>query len=69
MPLDHAAMTGHIARLETLRASRVLVLAATNLDMDLLPALHRQCSVLGPVERLDVVLHGRGGGVGPVRGP
>ena len=67
MPLDHAALTGHIARLETLRGSRVLVLAATNLDMELLPALHRQCSALGPVERLDVVLHGRGGVVHAAR--
>jgi hypothetical protein len=67
MPLDHAALTGHIAQLERRRDSRVLVLAASNLDMDLLPALYRECRALGPLRRLDVVLHGRGGVVHAAR--
>lgn len=67
MPLDHAALTGHIAQLERRRDSRVLVMAASHLDMELMPELYRQCRALGPVRRLDVVLHGRGGVVHAAR--
>ena len=67
MPLDHAAMIDHIERLERRRDSRVLVMAASSLDMELLPALLRQCRALAPARRLDVVLHGRGGVVHAAR--
>lgn len=67
MPLDHAAMIDLIVRLERRRGSRVLVLAASSLDMELLPALFRHCRALAPAHRLDVVLHGRGGVVHAAR--
>ena len=67
MPLDHAALIDHIARLERDRDSRVLVLAASHLDLEMLPELYRRCRALGPVRRLDVVLHGRGGMVNAAR--
>lgn len=57
----------HIARLERARNSTVLVLAASHLDFELLPALYEQCRALGKAERLDVVLHGRGGVVNAAR--
>lgn len=66
-PLDAAALRPHIAALEELRSSRVLVLAASNLDLDLLPALYEQIRALGHCPRLDVVLHGRGGIVNAAR--
>ncbi len=67
MPALTPALPGHIATLERMRRSTVLVLAASNLDFELLPALYEQCRVLGRVERLDVVLHGRGGVVNAAR--
>ena len=67
MPLDHAALIDHIAQIERRRDSRVLVLAASHLDMELLPALYRHCRALAPARRLDVVLHGRGGVVHAAR--
>lgn len=67
MPLDHAALTGLIMQLERRRDSRVLVLAASHLDMELLPQLYRACQALGAQRRLDVVLHGRGGVVHAAR--
>ncbi len=67
MALDHAALAGHIRELEQLRSSRVLVLAASQLEMELLPALYEQCRDLAPARRLDVVLHGRGGVVQAAR--
>jgi hypothetical protein len=57
----------HIGRLERMRRSTVLVLAASHLDFELLPALYEQCRAFGRVERLDVVLQGRGGVVNAAR--
>jgi hypothetical protein len=57
----------NIGTLERMRGSTVLVLAASHLDFELLPALYEQCRALGRVERLDVVLHGRGGVVNAAR--
>lgn len=56
-----------VQQLEHLRNSRVLVLAASHLDTELLPALYDQCQAIGPCARLDVVLHGRGGVVNAAR--
>lgn len=64
---DLSALPGHISQIETLRDSRVLVLAASHLDIELLPALFDQCTDIGPTPRLDVVLHGRGGVVNAAR--
>lgn len=57
----------NIGTLERMRGSTVLVLAASHLDFELLPTLYEQCRALGRVERLDVVLHGRGGVVNAAR--
>ncbi len=62
-----ATLRKHIETLERARGSRVLVLAASNLDIELLPALYEECRMLGPAKRLDVVLHGRGGIVNAAR--
>ncbi|NHZ38690.1 SDH family Clp fold serine proteinase [Massilia aquatica] len=56
-----------IKEIEALRNSRVLVLAASNLDMEILPALYEQCRGIGRVARLDVVLQCRGGIVNAAR--
>lgn len=67
MPQVISAAQVHIRAIEALRRSRVLVLAASSLDFELLPALYEQCRTLGAVERLDVVLHCRGGIVNGAR--
>lgn len=56
-----------IKQLEALRGSRVLVLAASQLDMEMLPELYRQLRSIGRGERLDVVLQCRGGVVNAAR--
>lgn len=67
MPALSASLQHAITMLEHRRDSMVLVLAASHLDFELLPALYEQCSLLGQIERLDVVLHGRGGVVNAAR--
>ena len=57
----------HLRALELARDSRAIVLAASHLDMELLPALYELCQGIGRVPRLDVVLHGRGGIVNAAR--
>ncbi|MDQ1812701.1 hypothetical protein RBA41_05225 [Massilia sp. CCM 9210] len=57
----------HIKEIESLRTSRVLVFAASNLDLEILPALYEQCRGIGRVPRLDVVLQCRGGIVNAAR--
>ncbi|PIW61590.1 hypothetical protein [Shewanella sp. CG12_big_fil_rev_8_21_14_0_65_47_15] len=56
-----------IRALESQRDSKVLVLAASQLDIELMPALYNCLRQLGHVERLDVVLYSRGGIVNGVR--
>lgn len=65
--LNHADLREQIVRIERLRDSRVLVLAASHLDNELLPALYDACDEFGHAPRLDVVLHGRGGVVNAAR--
>lgn len=65
--VDQAALQQAIIALEQVRESRVLVLAASHLEMEILPALYEQCRLIGPTPRLDVVLHGRGGVVNAAR--
>lgn len=57
----------HIAAIEALRDSRVLVMAASTLEIELLPALYEQCRAIGHTRRLDVVLQSRGGVVNGAR--
>ena len=56
-----------IKEIEALRESRVLVFAASNLDMEILPTLYEQCRGIGHAPRLDVVLQCRGGIVNAAR--
>ncbi|UXI66236.1 SDH family Clp fold serine proteinase [Tahibacter amnicola] len=67
--MDASTKTGFtaIARLESLVQTRVLVLAATSLDIDLLPAAYESLRSIGPVERLCVVVNCRGGSVNVAR--
>ena len=58
---------GHIAELEALRGSRVLVFAASHLELDLLPDLYDTLRGLGRPERLDVVFYCKGGAVNAAR--
>jgi hypothetical protein len=60
-------MRAQIEKIERKRASTVLVLAATNLEMDILPALYDALRERGDTERLDVVLYCRGGMVSAAR--
>ena len=64
---DLNALSGAIRELERERDSRVLVLAASNMELELLPELYEACRGIGRVPRLDVVLHGRGGVVNAAR--
>jgi len=56
-----------IRQIEQLRGSRVLVLVATTIDRDLLPALYETCRAMGRQDTLDVVLLTRGGVVNDAR--
>lgn len=56
-----------ITELEQCRDSRVLVLAASQFDMALLPKLYEQLMAIGKTKRLDVVLHCHGGVVNAAR--
>lgn len=51
----------YLENIEKLRRSRVLVLAATSLDVELLPPLFDALRQIGRSERLDVVIYARGG--------
>lgn len=66
-PVRLAEMLPHIVQIEQSRNTRVLVLAATHLDTEILPALYDRCQEMGDTPRLDVVLHGRGGIVNAAR--
>lgn len=57
----------YICHLEQLRNSKVMVLAASHLDMEILPELYERLSVNGKVRQLDVVLQCRGGEVNAAR--
>ncbi len=59
----------HLELIERARGSRVLVVAATNLDLDLLPFLHERLGDIAPAPagRLDVLLYCRGGQIGAAR--
>lgn len=56
-----------ISRIEAARQSRVVILAASNLEMELLPQLYETLRAIGRVPRLDVLLYCRGGIVNAAR--
>jgi len=56
-----------IKQIETLRDSKVLVFAASHLELELLPNLYEQLKQIGKVDKLDVVIHCRGGEVNAAR--
>jgi hypothetical protein len=56
-----------IEQLETERQSQVLVLAASQLEIELLPSLYEALSRLGRCQELDVVFYSRGGVVNAAR--
>jgi hypothetical protein len=56
-----------LAGIERQRGSKVLVLAASNLEIELLPALHDLLRGAGRSARLDVLLYCRGGSVAAAR--
>lgn len=56
-----------ISQIESLRNSKVLVFNASNLDMEILPALYQQLLRIGKVERLDVVIQSKGGEINAAR--
>lgn len=56
-----------IADIEERRDSRVVVLAASHLDLDLLPMLYDRLEAMGDTPRLDIVLQIRGGAVDSAR--
>lgn len=64
--LDFPALM-QIKQLEAIRKSRVLVFAASHLEIEILPTLYEQLREIGKVERLDVVLQCRGGVVNGAR--
>lgn len=56
-----------IQKIEEVRNSRVLIFASTNFDMDILPKLYNQLISLGRAEKLDIIIHSRGGVVNVAR--
>lgn len=60
-------MLPFIEAIEQARSSTALVLGASSMDTELLPALYETLGEIGRVERLDVVLHCRGGMVSGAR--
>ena len=56
-----------VKQLEIERDSKVLVLAASVLDTEILPHLYELLRDIGKSERLDVVLYGRGGEINAAR--
>lgn len=57
----------YIEEIEARRRSRMLVFAASNLEIELLPALYDTLREIGHTERLDVLFYCRGGAVNAAR--
>lgn len=66
-PILDALKFSEIGKIEQLRRSKVLVLAASMLEMEFLPNLYDVLHNIGHVERLDIVLYGRGGEINAAR--
>ncbi|GAA0357884.1 hypothetical protein GCM10009092_22610 [Bowmanella denitrificans] len=65
--LETTSFFSLVRAVEEQRNSKVLVLAASHLEMELLPQLYDQLQSMGPCERLDVLVHARGGEVNATR--
>ena len=63
----HTKLAEPIRQIEKLRNRKVLIFAASNLDMEILPALYQHLLRMGKVERLDVVIQSKGGEVNAAR--
>ncbi|MEM6830959.1 MAG: hypothetical protein AAGA66_18275 [Bacteroidota bacterium] len=66
LQLEELKLDG-LKRLEQSRQSKVLILAASSLEMEWLPELYNLLIEIGRTERLDVLLYGRGGEVNAAR--
>lgn len=66
LPIEFLALT-HIRQLEEIRNSKVLIVAASHLEIEMLPMLYEQLKKIGKVERLDVVIQCRGGVINGAR--
>lgn len=61
------ALPQQVARLQAYRQRPLLVLAASQLELELLPELYDQLRAIGPQRQLDVLLHSPGGVVNGAR--
>lgn len=67
MPELNQQISALIRQIEQQRNSKVLVLAAAELDLTLLPTLYNELLRIGPVAQLDVLVQSRGGDVNASR--
>lgn len=67
MPELNQQISSLIRQIEHQRNSKVLVLAAAELDLTLLPTLYNELLRIGPVAQLDVLIQSRGGEVNASR--
>lgn len=67
MPELNQQISALIRQIEQQRNSKVLVLAASQLDLTLLPTLYNELLRMGPVAQLDVLVQSRGGEVNASR--
>lgn len=67
MPELNQQISTLIRQIEQQRNSKVLVLAAAELDLTLLPTLYNELLRMGPVAQLDVLVQSRGGEVNASR--
>ncbi len=65
--MTDTALTSHIRMLEAHTGAKALVFGASNIDIDLLPALYEALRRFGRVPSLDVVVYLRGGEVNAAR--
>lgn len=67
LQLENFPEARQLREIEAIRQSKVLLLSASHLDFELLPALFDWLSAMGKVKRLDVLLQCRGGVVNATR--
>lgn len=56
-----------IQRIERIRQRKLLVLACSNIDQDIIPKLYSHLKLVGHVKQLDVLIHCRGGVINAAR--
>lgn len=62
-----ASLCSLLQEIQQHRNSKAMVLAVSNMDMELLPQLYNQLQSMEKCDKLDVILHGRGGLVNAAR--